>query len=246
MTDNTAVSNYKTVLFKLSGELLGGEDGSGIDDCKLKRVSDELVDLLSRGVRIAVVIGGGNFFRGGSRSQLSILAERGHQMGLLFTIANALVLEQGVIKSGADAVVQSAIPVPTVVEAFDWSTSKKHLDAGKVVIFAGGTGHPHFSTDTAASLRAIQVGADVLLKATKVDGVYDSDPKKNSSAVRYTFVTHSEALEKNLGFMDATSIALCREHSLPIRVFDASVKGGLIQAGMGEQIGSLVSKGEER
>ncbi len=242
MTDENAVSKFETVLFKLSGELLGGKDGRGIDDRKLRRTADELVDLAHRGLRIGVVIGGGNFYRGGSRSEPSIFAERGHHMGLLFTIVNALALEQGVIQSGADAIVQSAVPVPSVVEAYDGNACRKHLDAGRVVIFAGGTGHSHFSTDTAASLRAIQIGANVLLKATKVNGVYDSDPELNPSAARYAFVTHSEVLEKNLGFMDATSIALCREHRLPVRVFDALTEGGLIQAGMGEEIGSLVSE----
>ncbi len=245
MTKDAVGTRFNTVLFKLSGELLGGDEGRGIDAIQLDRVSEELATLATSGIRTAVVIGGGNYFRGGHRSQLSISTERGHQLGMLFTIANSMVLEQGIVNKGVDAVVQSSIRIQSVVESFNLNTCKAHLDTGRVVIFAGGTGHSHFSTDTAASLRAVQIGADILLKATKVNGVYDSDPMKNATATRFEKLDHSEVLEKNLAFMDATSIALCREHNLAIRVFDASIRGGMIRAGMGKQIGSLVSMEEQ-
>ena len=241
MSDDSSVGSGRTILFKLSGELLGDETGSGINGESIDRVADELISVVNAGVRTGVVIGGGNFFRGGRSEGITLTEIRGHQLGMLFTVANAIALEQALLGKGAAAVVQSAIAVPSIVEQFDGRSFGLHLDEGTVVIFAGGTGSTHFSTDTAASLRAIQIGADVLLKGTQVDGVYSADPKQDADAEKFDTLTFDEVLAKNLSVMDATAIAMCREHKLPIQVFDATVAGGIRRAGLGANDGTLVS-----
>ena len=235
-------NHYDTVLYKLSGELLGGKHGSGIDSAVTRSICEELANVSSSQTRVAVVVGGGNFFRGGQNSELNASAVRKHQIGMLFTLANALALEQTLLSLGAKAAVQSAIEVPALVDRYDGVSFQSHFDRGCVVIFAGGTGNTHFTTDTAASLRAIEIGADILLKATKVDGIYTVDPMSDKTAKRYELVSYDEVLEKNLAVMDATSVALCREHGLPIRVFDASKSGNIEQSGLGAELGTLVSK----
>lgn len=243
MSDDPALDSHRTILFKLSGELLGDEQGSGIDAQAINRVADEIADVVNAGVRTGIVIGGGNFFRGGRSDGFSLSAVRGHQMGMLFTIANAIALEQALLSKGVRTVVQSSVAVHSIVDQFDGYSFMNYLDEGGAVIFAGGTGSTHFSTDTAASLRAIQIGADILLKATQVDGIYSADPKQERNAVKYDRLNYDEVLLKNLAVMDATAVAMCREHNLPIRVFDATVRGGIKRAGLGEVDGTLVSKG---
>ncbi len=230
----------RTVLFKLSGELLGGKRGIGLDAEELDRVASELISVVEDDINVAVVIGGGNFFRGARNDALSIEPLRAHQMGMLFTIANAIALEQAVRNRLWDAVVQSSVAIPSMVQQFDGDSFKPYMDDGAIVIFAGGTGSTHFTTDTAASLRAIEIKADILLKATDVDGVYDSDPAQNSAARMYDSLTFDQALADNLAVMDATSIALCREHQMPIRVFNATVPGNIVEAGHGREVGTLV------
>ena len=241
MPERTPVSRYTTVLFKLSGEMLGGSQGVGLDSSELNRVALELADVARTGVRTAVVVGGGNFYRGGKNRHPSISTVRSHQMGMLATITNALALEQTLIGIGIHAVVQSAVAVPAMVETYDAVSFSDHLDNGRIVIFAGGTGNTHVSTDTAAGLRAIEVKADILLKATDVDGIYSADPHESNSAIRYKFLTFDEVLAKNFAVMDATAIALCREHNLPVRVFDATKEGEITRVALGSRAGTLVS-----
>ncbi len=233
-------NRYATVLYKLSGEMLGGSQGFGIDAQIARRVCEELAKVASQGIRVAVVVGGGNFFRGGQNASLAASAVRKDQIGMLFTLANALALEQTLMSLGAHAAVQSAIDVPALAERYDGRSFRSHFERQSIVIFAGGTGNTHFTTDTAASLRAIETGADILLKATKVDGVYTGDPLSADSVTRYETVTYDEVLEKNLAVMDATSVALCREHDLPIRVFDATASGNIEKIGLGAALGTLV------
>ncbi len=242
--DNPAEPRYGTVLFKLSGELLGGPDGFGFDAEVLDRVAGELGAVAAAGVKTAVVIGGGNFFRGGRSQGYAISNVRAHQMGMLFTVANALALEQTLLSKGSRAVVQSAVAIPSIVAQFDGVSFVEHLASGAIVIFAGGTGATHFSTDTAAGLRAIEMGADVLLKATNVEGIFDRDPALYSDAQYYDSLGYDEVLAKNLSVMDATAIALCRGHRLPIRVFDGTQPGRILEAGLGGNSGTLVTTEE--
>ncbi len=234
-------NRYATVLYKLSGEMLGGSQGFGVDAATTRRVCEELTGVASHGVRVAVVVGGGNFFRGGRNTSLAASAVRKDQIGMLFTLANALALEQTLMSLGARAAVQSAIDVPALAERYDGRSFISHFERRRIVIFAGGTGNTHFTTDTAASLRAIEIGADILLKATKVDGIYTGDPMCADAVRRYETVTYDEVLEKNLAVMDATSVALCREHNLPIRVFDAAASGNIESIGLGAELGTLVT-----
>ncbi len=241
MTDEIpGISTYGTVLYKLSGELLGGADGVGLDVAELDRVAGELQSVAQAGIKTAVVVGGGNYFRGARNKALSIAALRAHQMGMLFTIANAIALEQTLQSKGTEAIVQSAVAVPSIVQNFDGVSFSEYLNRGAVVIFAGGTGSTHFTTDTAASLRAIEIKADILLKATDVDGIYSSDPMQNRDATLYDSLTFDQVLTDNLTVMDATSVALCREHQMPIRVFNASQTGTIVKAGLGANVGTLV------
>ncbi|MDE0308845.1 MAG: UMP kinase [Acidiferrobacterales bacterium] len=242
MSDDSASGSHRTILFKLSGELLGDEHGSGIDPQSINRVADEIAQVVNAGVRTGMVIGGGNFFRGGRSAGFSLPAVQAHQMGMLFTIANAIALEQALLGIGVPTVVQSAIAIPSIVDQFDGRSFVRHLDEGSAVIFAGGTGSTHFSTDTAASLRAIQIGADILLKATQVDGIYSSDPKQENDAKKYDRITYDEVLMRNLAVMDAAAIVMCREHNLPIQVFDATVSGGIARAGLGGNDGTVVAR----
>ena len=243
--DNPSQYRYETVLFKLSGELLGGKQGVGYDAEELDRVAEELSLVANAGIKTAVVIGGGNFFRGGANRGLPISDIRAHQMGMLFTISNAIALEQALQSKGADAIVQSSVAVPSIVQQFDGVSFARNLSNGCILVFAGGTGCTHFTTDTAASLRAVEIGADILLKVTDVDGIYDSDPSSNRNAKMYESLTHDEVLANNLAVMDAASIALCKEHKMPIRVFNGSQPGAIFEAGLGSGAGTLVTT-EER
>lgn len=237
----TAGPVFRRVLLKLSGEALSGEQGFGIDTGTLDHVCREIVSVAALGVEIGVVIGGGNFFRGVQAQESGIERAAADYMGMLATVINAIAMQQALQKSGVEARVQSAITISPVSEPYVRERAIKHLRNGRVVIFAAGTGNPFFTTDTAASLRAVETGADVLLKATQVDGVYDTDPKCNPDAVRYHRISYARALEKQLKVMDATAFALCREHNMPLRVFTMSRPGSFKRVVLGEDVGTLVS-----
>ena len=235
---------YKRVLLKLSGEALSGSQAFGIDNSTLDRVCLEIAEVVQRGVQIAVVIGGGNFFRGVQVEGSGFDRASADYMGMLATVMNALAMQQSLNKAGIEARVQSAIPISPVSEPYVRQRALKHLDNGRVVVFAAGTGNPFFTTDTAASLRAIEIGADVLLKATKVDGVYNADPARDPHARRYPVISYDEVLQQQLGVMDATAIALCREHQLPLRVFAIAKTGSMGRVIAGEDEGTLVTSRE--
>lgn len=237
MTNSPTV---RRVLLKLSGEALSGEQGFGIDAGVLNNVCQEIKSLASTGVQIAIVIGGGNFFRGISASEAGLERATADYIGMLATVMNSLAVQQGLKQFGVEARVQSAIPISPVSEPYVRLRALKHLNLNRVVIFAAGTGNPYFTTDTAASLRAAEINADVLIKATKVDGVYDADPIKNPDAKRYTQVSYDEVLQKRLGVMDATAIALCRDNNLKLQVLSISEPGALVKAVTGSDVGTAI------
>jgi uridylate kinase len=234
-------AKYKRILLKLSGEALGGETGTGIDPAALRDMAEQVKEVRNLGVEVVVVIGGGNIFRGIAGSKAGVERATGDYMGMLATIINALALQDALEKSGVETRVQSAITMHQVAEAFIRRRAVRHLEKSRVVIFGGGTGNPYFSTDTAAALRANEIGADVILKATKVDGIYDSDPFKNKKAKRYTRLKYLEALQKQLKVMDATAFSLCMDNHMPIIVFDIFKEHNLRRVVMGEKVGTLVT-----
>ncbi len=232
---------YKRILLKLSGEaLLGGED-YGIDPAIIHRIATEISDVAQLGVQITVVIGAGNIFRGAGLARSGIDRVTGDHMGMLATILNCLALQDSLERIGCDARVMSAISVHDVCEDYIRRRAVRHLEKGRVVICAGGTGNPFFTTDTAAALRAIEVGADIVLKATKVDGVYSADPVKDPAATMFTELGYDRVIESKLGVMDANAIVLCRDQRMPIRVFNVFGEGNLVRIVRGEAIGTLVS-----
>lgn len=241
MTTDANKSRYRRILLKLSGEALSGDQPFGIDAGVLNSVCRELAKVVETGTQVAVVIGGGNFFRGISASESGIERATADYIGMLATVMNALAVQQGLKQIGVEARVQSAIPISPVSEPYVRLRALKHLNLGRVVIFAAGTGNPYFTTDTAASLRAAEINADILVKATKVDGVYDKDPVKYDDAVRYDSVSYDEVLQKRLAVMDATAIALCRDNSMDLRVLSISEPGALAELAQGRAIGSLIS-----
>ncbi len=235
---------YRRILLKLSGEALAGSEGDskfGIDAQTLNGVCKEIAAVVESGTQVAIVVGGGNFFRGISASESGIERATADYIGMLATVMNALAIQQGLKQIGLGARVQSAIPISPVSEPYVRLRALKHLNLGRVVIFAAGTGNPYFTTDTAASLRAAEINADVLVKATKVDGVYDSDPAQNSAARRYDRVTYDEVLQKRLGVMDATAIALCRDNNMDMRVLSINEEGALTRMAQGHNIGTVIS-----
>ena len=232
---------YNRILLKLSGEALLGEEDYGIDPVIIDRIACEIQEVVNTGAQIAIVIGGGNIFRGAGLAESGIDRVTGDHMGMLATLMNSLALQDSLEKTGVDARVMSAISVHAVSEDYIRRRATRHLEKGRVVIIAGGTGNPFFTTDTAASLRAIEIGADVLLKATKVDGVYDSDPVKNPDATRYEKVSYDQLLTDKLLVMDATAVVMCRDNNLPLRVFDLTRANALVQAMMGDDVGTLVT-----
>ena len=242
---NNEEKGFRRILLKLSGEALAGSSPEsepfGIDAKTLNNVCTEIASVINAGVQLAVVVGGGNFFRGISASESGIERATADYMGMLATVMNALALQQGLKKVGIQARVQSAIPISPVSEPYVRLRALKHLNIGRVVIFAAGTGNPYFTTDTAASLRAAEINADILVKATKVDGVYDSDPVKNSNAKRYETVSYDEVLQKRLGVMDATAIALCRDNNMDLRVLSVNEPGALVRMAQGANIGTLIT-----
>lgn len=234
---------YKRILLKLSGEELMGEVGFGIDPKVLDRMALEIGQLVGIGVQLGLVIGGGNLFRGQALHEAGMERVTGDHMGMLATVMNALAMRDALDRSNISARVMSAIPMSGIVEHYDRRKAMRYLNEGEVVIFSAGTGNPFFTTDSAACLRGIEVGAELVLKATKVDGVYSDDPMKNPDAVMYDRLTYDEALEKKLGVMDLTAICLCREHDMPMRVFRMSKPGALLNIVVGGDEGTLIEEG---
>ena len=229
------------VLLKLSGEALMGDDAFGINRDTIVRMAEEIAEVTRLGVQVAVVIGGGNIFRGVAGGSVGMDRATADYMGMLATVMNALALADTMNHVGLTARVMSAISIEQVVEPYVRPKALQYLEEGKVVIFAAGTGNPFFTTDTAAALRGAEIGAEVVLKATKVDGVYTADPKKDPTATRYDTITFDEAMTRNLGIMDATAFALCRDQKLPIKVFSIVKPGALKRAVLGQNEGTLVS-----
>ena len=232
---------YRRILLKLSGEALGGESGVGICPEAVLDMAGQIREVRELGVQVVVVVGGGNIFRGLSGSERGIERATGDYMGMLATIINALALQDSLEKLGVPTRVQSAITMAQVAEAFIRRRAVRHLEKDRVVIFGGGTGNPYFSTDTAAALRANEIGAEVILKATKVDGIYDSDPKKNAKAMRFPQITYLDALQRQLKVMDSTAFSLCLDNKMPIIVFDFFKPHNLRRVVMGEKVGTLVT-----
>jgi uridylate kinase len=232
---------YRRVLLKLSGEALMGDLDYGIEPAVIQRMAAEIAAVREKGIEIAIVIGGGNIFRGAGLARSGMDRVTGDYMGMLATVMNALAIQDALESKGVFARVMSALQIHDVCEDYIRRRAVRHLEKGRVVILAAGTGNPFFTTDTAASLRAIEIGADILLKATKVDGVYDSDPVKNSDANRYETVSFDTVLADKLTVMDATAIVMCRDNNLPLRVFDLTRKNALVQAMSGDAVGTLVS-----
>ncbi len=237
---------YKRVLLKYSGEALMGNSSFGIDPKVLDRLASELKELIEMGVEVAVVIGGGNLFRGKVLSEAGLGRVTGDHMGMLATVMNALALRDALERAKLSARVMSAIPMLGVVDPYHNRKAKKHLSDKQIVIFAAGTGNPFFTTDSAACLRGIEMEADVVLKATKVDGIYSEDPVKNPNAERYDFLTYHEVLTKGLKVMDLTAICLCQDHNMPLQVFDMTARGVLKRIIQGEQIGTVVGEKHEQ
>jgi uridylate kinase len=237
----TPKAKYGRILLKLSGEAIGGESGIGISPEAIQDMAQQIREVRDLGVQVVVVVGGGNIFRGLPGSERGIERATGDYMGMLATVINALALQDALEKLGVATRVQSAITMAQVAEAFIRRRAVRHLEKGRVVIFGGGTGNPYFSTDTAAALRANEIGAEVILKATKVDGVYDCDPKKNPKAKRFSQITYLEALQRQLKVMDSTAFSLCMDNKMPIIVFELSRPHNLKKVVLGEKVGTLVT-----
>lgn len=234
------MATFKRILLKLSGEALMGDDAFGINQDTIRRMASEVVEITKMGVQVALVIGGGNIFRGVAGGAIGMDRATADYMGMLATVMNSLALSDSLDKAGATSRVMSAISIEQVVEPYVRPKALQYLEEGKVVIFAAGTGNPFFTTDTAAALRGAEIGAEVVLKATKVDGVYTADPAKDPAATRYTTLTFDEAMLRNLQVMDATAFALCRDQNLPIKVFSILKEGALKRVVLGEDEGTLV------
>jgi uridylate kinase len=238
-----AVPQYRRILLKLSGEALAGKQGYGIDPEVIGDIAAEIRDVIALGVQVALVIGGGNIFRGVAAASKGMDRASADYMGMLATVMNSLAMQDALEKVGVTTRVQSAIEMQEVAEPYIRRRAVRHLEKGRVVIFGAGTGNPYFTTDTAASLRAMEINAEVILKATKVDGVYSADPHKDKNAVKYPTLTYLEVLKKGLQVMDATATSLCMDNNLPIVVFDLTCRGNIEKVVCGEPIGTIV-KGE--
>ena len=234
---------YKRILLKLSGEALAGKLGYGIDPDIIREIAMEIRGVVDLGIQLAIVIGGGNIFRGVAASSMGMDRASADYMGMLATVMNSLALQDALEKAGVITRVQSAIEMQEIAEPYIRRRAVRHLEKGRVVIFGAGTGNPFFTTDTAASLRAIEIGAEIILKATKVDGVYDSDPAKNKDAVKYEQLTYLDVLKQGLRVMDSTATSLCMDNDLPILVFNLTTSGNIERVVCGDRIGTIV-KGE--
>ncbi len=234
---------YKRILLKLSGEALMGQYQYGIDPFVISRIAKEVKELIDAGIEVAVVIGGGNIFRGAGLAEAGMDRVTGDHMGMLATVINSLALQDALEQMDVQTRVMSALKIHEVSEDYIRRKAVRHLEKGRAVVFAAGTGNPFFTTDSAASLRAIEIGADILLKATKVDGVYDSDPAKNPNAVRYDSLTFDRAITDKLGVMDATALVMCRDNNVPLIVFDLNKEGNLKGVVQGQSVGTKVEVG---
>jgi len=232
---------YQRILLKLSGEALMGNQQYGIDPDRLKEYAEEIKAVVDKGVEVAIVIGGGNIFRGLSGSSKGVDRVQGDHMGMLATVINALALQSSLENEGIETRVQTAIKIDEVAEPFIRRRAMRHLEKGRVVIFGGGTGNPYFTTDSAAVLRAIEIKADVILKGTRVDGIYSADPEKDENATRYNEITFEDVLRKGLKVMDTTAFTLSQENELPIVVFDMNKEGNLMKVVSGEDVGTVVN-----
>lgn len=232
---------YKRILLKLSGEALMGENGYGIDSQKLKQFTHEIKKVKELGVELAIVIGGGNIFRGVQGEKVGIDRVQGDYMGMLATLINAMALQSSLEQNGMYTRLMSGLKIESVCEPFIRRRAIRHLEKGRIVIFGAGIGNPYFTTDSTASLRAIEIEAEVVLKGTRVDGVYSADPEKDQNAVRYTNISFQEVYEKNLNVMDMTAFTLCQENNLPIIVFDMNKKGNLEDLINGKEVGTLIA-----
>ena len=231
---------YKRILLKLSGEVLAGSAGFGIDADKVRALSAEVAEVAHSGVQIGLVVGGGNFFRGVAAASKHMDRVAADHMGMLATVINALALQDALEKAGVPTRVMTAIEMHQVAEPYIRRRAIRHMEKGRIVIFAAGTSNPYFSTDTAATLRALEIKADVIAKGTRVDGVYDKDPLKFPDAIKYPTITYLEVLSRGLAVMDATAIAMCRDNSLPILVFNLTIPGNIMRISMGEQVGTVI------
>lgn len=241
---NAAKPIYNRILLKLSGEALQGDHLFGIDSSKLARIATEISGAVQLGVQVALVIGGGNLIRGADLCATGFDRIAADQMGMLATVINGLALRDALQRKSIPVVLMSAFAVPSIADQYDRSKAQDELQQGKVVIFSAGTGNPLVTTDSAAALRGIEIGADIVLKATKVEGVFDQDPIKNPTAERYQHLTYDEVVSKRLGVMDLTAILLCQDHNVPLRVFNMNKPGALKRIMLGEDIGTLIQASE--
>jgi len=235
------VASYARILLKLSGEVLAGEGSFGIDAARVEALAVEVAEVARTGVQIGLVVGGGNFFRGVAAAARNMDRVSADHMGMLATVINALALQDALEKQGVPTRVMTAIEMHEVAEPYIRRRAIRHLEKGRIVVFAAGTSNPYFSTDTAATLRGLEIKAEVVAKATRVDGVYDKDPLQHADAVRYEKIGYSEVLSRNLKVMDASAVAMCRDNRLPIQVFNLNVRGNIMRMAMGEAIGTLIS-----
>ena len=240
MTDAKREPKYKRILLKLSGESLMGEDAFGINRQTLASIVEDIKEVLELGVQVGIVVGGGNIFRGVALGATGMDRATGDYMGMLATVMNAMALQDALRNAGVEARVQSALTIEQVAERYIRGRALRHLEKGRVVIFGAGTGNPFFTTDTTAALRGAEIGAEIVLKATKVDGIYSEDPKKNPNATLYHDITFNEAMQRDLKVLDATAFALCCDQKLPIKVFSILKKGAMARVVMGEDEGTLV------
>ncbi len=234
------MAQYARILLKLSGEVLAGGNGFGIDQERLHGLAAEVAEVARTGVQIGLVVGGGNFFRGVSAAARNMDRVAADHMGMLATVINAIALQDALEKQGVPTRVMTAISMHSVAEPYIRRRAIRHLEKGRLVIFGAGTSNPYFSTDTAATLRGLEIHAEVVAKATSVDGVYDKDPRKHDDAVRYESITFQEVLARQLGVMDASAVAMCRDNKLPICVFDLRRPGNIMRVAMGESVGTLI------
>ncbi len=246
MNDNHPKLKYKRILLKYSGEALMGKSQFGIDPTVLDRMAQEVAELINMGVEVGLVLGGGNLFRGKALFQAGVGRVTGDHMGMLATVMNALAMRDALERIDLPARIMSAIPMLGVVDSYHRRKAITHLRNGQVVIFAAGTGNPFFTTDTAACLRAIEIGADIVLKATKVDGVYSADPIKNPEAKRYDYLTYKEVLTKGLEVMDSTAICLCQDQGMPLQVYDMMAPHALRRIVVGEHVGTIVGANHDQ
>ena len=232
---------YKRVLLKLSGEALQGEQGYGIDPKVITEIAGQIKEIVDGGIELAITVGGGNIFRGLAGAAEGMDRAQADYIGMLATVMNALALQEGLERTGVDTRVQSAINMQEVAEPYIRRRAERHLEKGRVVIFAGGTGNPYFTTDTTAALRACEIGAEAILKATQVDGIYDSDPRTNPNAQKFDEISYLDVLAKELNVMDSTATSLCKDNNIPIIVFNLHKQGNIDRVLRGEQDGTIVS-----